>query len=1141
LGALINDARNVYNSLVISLNGWDVPLGTVWVTTGAAESLQNTITAAEDAFNGPDLTDYDFCLLPLSDLQQKFINGYFNNPSGMKYDYSGLQSAIAAAEDAISPANFAVSADGMNVPGTKKWTSQTALDAFKQKITAARDVIIQYGEHGQNVAGATVNQGVITAAAGTLTSQLTTFNGTLLSGYMPNYSLLPPSLTAEIATANNLLYTTAVSADGSNVPSGAQWTSQTVWDALKSAVTAAQAFVDNNEGAITNILSANQTNVTNQYNTLNAAVSAFNSGVGTGSGSPLLYNYLVLNAAVADAQAALASITRDATATGNNVSTDSLWATSNYWDPLNTLVLAQTQGSSLQIQFGPAAVDAAAQTANQTAINNAAAALVSATATLRANAQSGCKPDYTQLNGLIQTALTDLTATPASLDGYEYATSDFWVLPAERTALQNAINAAKAHVTTNDLAIHGNWIDNQNAVDGVYSDLGAAYTLFLTQRKAGDEYDPADASFTGLPALISAADALLDSDSDGTADVVSSASSGADVAYGTYWLAVNDHTTLTTHLTLARNMVFTPASYSKTAIANTFTSLSTAVTATRQNGRGANPAELDDEIAAAELLKAALDAGDVVTSSLSGTDVVYGTQWVTSTVAAALTTALTNAQSASGAAPPALHTSVIVPLESALRSATAAFLPQLNPPYNAAPDMAALADSCARISAVVNALAASAHNGLDVLSSVMWVPAGAKSTLQAAILAAGTASYPTHADVLDEVNSLKASLTALLAMQAPGSKPSYIVATSWQLPNGFVGAVYNAQVVDATLSDIAFNIAGGVLPDGLSLDASSTGITPGGTGKLVGKPTRAGTFTFTIEATHNTMIPVVTETLSHTIKIYDAPAIVPTEYSILDADLVSVFSDIVIRFPSGTPMNTTAGTVTLNDHPQTGGYWSTDTTFILPSPVRGYEYETDYTFAIVGFESKDGLLTYSSSYTFRTRNTPPSPNIPRSVTLQPLPSDVTSDRFPGQYWTGVDDKYNFTFALTVPPDKIPTVTTNRIVNGEAETLSGVPDPDMPETRFLFTVRQIHQAIEISVSLSPRRSVDNGTVGDGVLIRAAGGKLYVETPQPGLLSVYSVAGAIHARKTLVGGSSAIPLPKGIYIVHLNGKIYKVAVL
>jgi hypothetical protein len=534
-----------------------------------------------------------------------------------------------------------------------------------------------------------------------------------------------------------------------------------------------------------------------------------------------------------------------------------------------------------------------------------------------------------------------------------------------------------------------------------------------------------------------------------------------------------------------------------------------------------------------------VDNGDIVVSINGfGTDIEYGTaNWVAQNVVDNLNSVLTVANIASTYTPPVLHAIEIAPVESRLRIATQLFNPQPTSPENAQPDMTVLTDACDELDDLVNPLIASQNNGADVTAGVIWVPLAKKTALLNDIATARTASYSTHADVLAKIDDLKDSLIALLDLREPGSKSNYILATSRKFPDGFVGAAYSAQLVDATLPNVAFSVSSGTLPTGLSLDASSTGVTPTGTGKLIGKPMRAGTFNFTIQATHNSITPAVTETFSHTIKIYDAPAVVPTELDPLGANLVSIQSDIVIHFPFAVPMKTDVlGTVTLNGQP-IGGYWTTDTTFVIPHPIDYYEYETDYVIVVIGLESKDELLTYDYRYAFRTIGTTPVPPVPHAVTLLSL-DGVVSDPLPGQYWIGPAENYSFTLRLTVPPDKTPTLVTNRIVNGEIETLTGVPDPGMPETRFLFSVLQIHQPIEISVALSPR-SVGNEIVGDGVRVWASGGKLYVETPQSGWLSVYNIAGVMQVRKPIVD-SSVISLPKGIYIVHLNGKTYKVAV-
>jgi hypothetical protein len=1128
LGTEIKRAEDLLNTTAISPNGWEIPIGMAWASQETNDYLANMIESANAIYNGTTQPDYDYndYLIELSNARKMFENVL--NPSGLKYDYTNLENAIAAAEAAISPAKFAVSDNGMNVPGpgpgSKKWTSQNNLDAFKLLITAARNVITQYGEHGQSVSAAETNQAAINAAATSLNGNASSFKLSLSDGYMPNYS----ALTTAIAAAQDLLLTTAISVDGTDVPTATNWTTLSVRTALNNAVTAAQDFVNTNAGAIGTDLSTNQNEVTDEVNTLNTAMGTFNDNADEGTGSLYLYKYLELNAAIADAQAALASIESDAM--GNNVSPDESWATPNYWDALKDLVSAEIQ------TYGNAANDGTIWATNQALIDNAAAALRTATTNLRTNAKNGCKPDYSQLTELIGDAQKMLEDTPESVDGHEYAFEKSWALSADRDTLQNEIDTAQRHAVDNDLAIYGDWNANQNAVDAARSDLSDAYNTFLTQCKPGDKCDPASPNYTGLPTEIQKAEALLDSDDDGTEDVVPSTSQGKDVAYGTKWLTSTEYNFLTTHLTNARAIVDSHSSYTQTHTDNTYTALSSAVvTFTPQEGLGANPSVLTDEIEAAELLKADLDGGVVAKSSSIGTDVVYGTSWVSQTVANNLTIALTNANNASSYAPPTTLHSAIRTLESALRSAINAFVPAFNTPAYAAPDTAVLYAGCDSIFNIVDTLAASAHSGGDVETDAMWVPLADKNALLDTIASKRSATYSTHEEVLIAISDLDDALTALQASQSPGNKSAYILAKPQDIPNGFVGALYNVQVVDAALPSVAFVISSGALPNGLSLDASATGTPAAGTGKLTGKPTTPGTFDFTIQAAHSS-IPV-TETLPHSIKIYDAPAIVPTEYDYQETDRLSISSDIIIRFPSGVPMDTTVfGTITVNRQ-SSRAYWVTDTTLIIPCPMEYYEYETAYTLVVAGLVSKDNLLAYDCTYDFHTRSIPPNPDIPRSVTLLPLSDGVASDPLPGQYWIGSYDGYNFKLKLTVPPDMVPTLTTNRIINGKTETVTGVPDPDMPGTGFLFTILQIHQAIEINVTLLP---VGNEVVDDGVRIWASGGKLYIETPQPGLLSVYSITGILHARKT-VAGSSAISLPKGVYIVRLDGKTCKVAVL
>jgi hypothetical protein len=83
--------------------------------------------------------------------------------------------------------------------------------------------------------------------------------------------------------------------------------------------------------------------------------------------------------------------------------------------------------------------------------------------------------------------------------------------------------------------------------------------------------------------------------------------------------------------------------------------------------------------------------------------------------------------------------------------------------------------------------------------------------------------------------------TYTLEIAGAASNPPAI--TTVKLPDGKVGASYSATLAATGTAPIAWTLAGGKLPDGLSLT---------GAGKLSGKPTKAGTFTFTVKASNGT-------------------------------------------------------------------------------------------------------------------------------------------------------------------------------------------------------------------------------------------------------------------------------------------------
>ena len=143
-------------------------------------------------------------------------------------------------------------------------------------------------------------------------------------------------------------------------------------------------------------------------------------------------------------------------------------------------------------------------------------------------------------------------------------------------------------------------------------------------------------------------------------------------------------------------------------------------------------------------------------------------------------------------------------------------------------------------------------------------------------------------------------------------------------------------------------------------------------------------------------------------------------------------------------------------------------------------------------------------------------------------------------------KENWTFkAFSTSPIK---VTLEPLYESDANKI--IPDADKAFTivdngdgSFDITIKRIlfNYKIGISSVTSSSGDGDGGQTGNLNMGRnfayAALGTLYVQTDSPATLSIYSVTGQL-IKQMSVSGNTTLPLPKGLYIVQLNGKAYKV---
>ena len=121
---------------------------------------------------------------------------------------------------------------------------------------------------------------------------------------------------------------------------------------------------------------------------------------------------------------------------------------------------------------------------------------------------------------------------------------------------------------------------------------------------------------------------------------------------------------------------------------------------------------------------------------------------------------------------------------------------------------------------------------------------------------------------------------------------------------------------------------------------------------------------------------------------------------------------------------------------------------------------------------------------------------------------------------------------------------------ESDAYRTIPDADKAfiivdneDGSFDITIKRIlfNYKIGISSVTSSSGDGDGGQTGNLALgknfVYAALGTLYVQTDSPATLSIYSVTGQLF-KQVSVSGNTTLPIPKGLYIVQLNGKAYKV---
>jgi len=135
------------------------------------------------------------------------------------------------------------------------------------------------------------------------------------------------------------------------------------------------------------------------------------------------------------------------------------------------------------------------------------------------------------------------------------------------------------------------------------------------------------------------------------------------------------------------------------------------------------------------------------------------------------------------------------------------------------------------------------------------------------------------------------------------------------------------------------------------------------------------------------------------------------------------------------------------------------------------------------------------------------------------------------------------FSFTVESSKAISVTTNRH-NKDIYTADGVEIKENKDKKtYSVTIYTVREDINIKVAYanSTQSEAGDGTTGtDGPTsdaVWASGGTLYVNAATPGVINIYSITGQLYKTEA-ISGSYTLSLAKGLYIIQLNGKAYKV---
>ncbi|MDR2120685.1 MAG: T9SS type A sorting domain-containing protein [Tannerella sp.] len=162
------------------------------------------------------------------------------------------------------------------------------------------------------------------------------------------------------------------------------------------------------------------------------------------------------------------------------------------------------------------------------------------------------------------------------------------------------------------------------------------------------------------------------------------------------------------------------------------------------------------------------------------------------------------------------------------------------------------------------------------------------------------------------------------------------------------------------------------------------------------------------------------------------------------------------------------------------------------------------------------------------------PTLYREIGIPDIPGVIM---YPpaGRHFLVSQEDYTFTITPTAGANSgTPVITTNRTRIPDEEGVSVVPNADGSYT---VTIYDIREEIRLNIDIP---AAGEYVAGDKVW-SGGGGQLFVTSHKAGAAKVYNVIGEQVKTTVLAAGeTTSVSLPKGVYVITLNGKTYKVVV-